>query len=610
MKKIIVLFAIIVMVVAAVNAQVNITMPEYDDNEHFLHLGDEDNLLFFNVQNNGINPVILQEVGISTMNLNFMAPAPDMEFYLYHNGEYSSPSFYLFDINFPILGDVIQPGEQITYYVKGQVSQFSPIGASFKLGLSGPGNFQMLEENSGIAITPVVSAGWGNQWTIVNSQTNPNQPMHRMDIYPYRNPSETTNEFPASRYVLDTLYVYPGQYINYSGVMNMMPGNSYPNSVVTMDSYVSIGSLYNDLVPWFHYWQNGYLANLGLLYTNEFQMAWVSNTYEGIDCCGLMAISIQNQMMPGNMGQIHTSLNITNNTPQGLIQETCIDNKHIVSNTGVIGDIDGTGFVDQGDPNIGIQQWINQEILQTSFNPTDSINIMRQACLAPHPSTANIWALNGFVHNPNDPFFSSLGIGQEYESFLNGPLPNYTNDNGLITIDTGDNFASIFWRNSNGSYDGQDIIITGNNRALKWSIATGIEPFEIEILRNEIQFQIPPDAKLLSVSTKQLNYTPVASDDPIIPIATPILNNAFPNPFTSQTSICYNLPKSQDVQIGIYNVKGQLVKTLVDEIKTTGDYSVTWNGTDQNGRVVSTGIYFCKMVSEKYSATKKVILIK
>jgi flagellar hook assembly protein FlgD len=64
------------------------------------------------------------------------------------------------------------------------------------------------------------------------------------------------------------------------------------------------------------------------------------------------------------------------------------------------------------------------------------------------------------------------------------------------------------------------------------------------------------------------------------------------------------------VTIEVYNLKGQLVRTLVNEIKTAGNYSVVWNGRDNNNQPVSSGVYFYKMNTGKYSSTKKMILMK
>jgi flagellar hook assembly protein FlgD len=64
------------------------------------------------------------------------------------------------------------------------------------------------------------------------------------------------------------------------------------------------------------------------------------------------------------------------------------------------------------------------------------------------------------------------------------------------------------------------------------------------------------------------------------------------------------------VRIDIYNIKGQLVKTLVNELKEPGRYSVIWNGDDNQANKVASGIYFYRLITDGYNSTKKMLLMK
>ncbi|MCF7912051.1 MAG: T9SS type A sorting domain-containing protein, partial [Candidatus Cloacimonetes bacterium] len=64
------------------------------------------------------------------------------------------------------------------------------------------------------------------------------------------------------------------------------------------------------------------------------------------------------------------------------------------------------------------------------------------------------------------------------------------------------------------------------------------------------------------------------------------------------------------VRMEVYNVKGQKIRTLVNENMPAGTYQAIWNGTDDHNRKVASGIYFYKMISGKYTSTKKMILMK
>ena len=84
----------------------------------------------------------------------------------------------------------------------------------------------------------------------------------------------------------------------------------------------------------------------------------------------------------------------------------------------------------------------------------------------------------------------------------------------------------------------------------------------------------------------------------------------YPNPFNPETFIKYQLPQNTDISIKVYNIYGQLVKTLLDEKRDAGYYSVIWNGLDNKDQRVASGIYFYKLHSEKFVKIKKMIVVR
>ena len=84
----------------------------------------------------------------------------------------------------------------------------------------------------------------------------------------------------------------------------------------------------------------------------------------------------------------------------------------------------------------------------------------------------------------------------------------------------------------------------------------------------------------------------------------------YPNPFNLETIINYNLSNPGMVNLSIYNIKGELIKTLLNEKEKAGERSVLWNGKDNYQKQVSSGIYLYKMKAGKYTSTKKMILLK
>ncbi|MCK4640423.1 MAG: T9SS type A sorting domain-containing protein, partial [Candidatus Marinimicrobia bacterium] len=88
------------------------------------------------------------------------------------------------------------------------------------------------------------------------------------------------------------------------------------------------------------------------------------------------------------------------------------------------------------------------------------------------------------------------------------------------------------------------------------------------------------------------------------------LGQNYPNPFNPTTTIQYHIPRNEWVQLDIYNLQGELVKTLWSGDKAAGDYRVQWNGTDKLGRPVASGIYLSKLVTPTMTASKKMLLLK
>jgi len=88
------------------------------------------------------------------------------------------------------------------------------------------------------------------------------------------------------------------------------------------------------------------------------------------------------------------------------------------------------------------------------------------------------------------------------------------------------------------------------------------------------------------------------------------LEQNYPNPFNSQTIIQYNLAHACHTKLEIYNIAGQKVITLVNRYQQPGAYQVNWDTKDQDGREVPSGIYLCRMSTDKFISTKKIDLIR
>ena len=102
-------------------------------------------------------------------------------------------------------------------------------------------------------------------------------------------------------------------------------------------------------------------------------------------------------------------------------------------------------------------------------------------------------------------------------------------------------------------------------------------------------------------------------EEAVVPESFALFQNN-PNPFNMSTIITYDVPQLRNgttrVKIQIYNTQGQLVRTLEDRDRTTGRYTVQWDGTDDLGRFVSSGVYFYKLIANNVVLSKKLAVMK
>lgn len=143
------------------------------------------------------------------------------------------------------------------------------------------------------------------------------------------------------------------------------------------------------------------------------------------------------------------------------------------------------------------------------------------------------------------------------------------------------------------SYSGVDSFL--NNESIKELVADSNGKIWILSYINLTVFDYPA-----SVAKENSNETPQISFS---------LSN-YPNPFRTATTIKYTLPDTGKVRIEVYNIKGQRVKTLINEVKENGLNEIVWDGTDKNGKPVSSGIYSCKLTTPLLTDTIKLIRVR
>jgi hypothetical protein len=88
------------------------------------------------------------------------------------------------------------------------------------------------------------------------------------------------------------------------------------------------------------------------------------------------------------------------------------------------------------------------------------------------------------------------------------------------------------------------------------------------------------------------------------------LNCNYPNPFNPETQLQFSLAEPGVVKIDVYNLQGQLIKTLTNAYYPSGRYTVVWDGSDSDNKQVGSGIYFYRMKTKDYIETRRMSLIK
>jgi len=121
------------------------------------------------------------------------------------------------------------------------------------------------------------------------------------------------------------------------------------------------------------------------------------------------------------------------------------------------------------------------------------------------------------------------------------------------------------------------------------------------------------DSKQLQMSKSTNPYYFLAISDPqnctsVSPVVE--LKQNYTNPFNPTTNISYDLPEDGDVRLSVYNLKGQLVKQLLNKRDSLGPHTVVWDGTDSRGNKCSSGVYYYRLTTNGKSVSKKMLMLK
>ena len=230
------------------------------------------------------------------------------------------------------------------------------------------------------------------------------------------------------------------------------------------------------------------------------------------------------------------------------------------------------------------------------FNYPDSVNIDK------FDYEHNLIVESSFDYTSQNPIIGGLDVYKQSEKFIfvfNSMLSNYDHQFSYMITD---NIGNILVPEFSETIMEREMMEFSNNtifadNCVFMPIACGYKPLEGEYQRNYYVQKIDLSDYVHSV------------EDEIISSENSLY--CYPNPFNPSTTINFSIPIESNVELSIFNIKGQKVKTLVNDNLAKGNHSVVWLGKDEADKSVSSGVYFYKMrLDEKNESVKKCLLLK
>lgn len=208
-----------------------------------------------------------------------------------------------------------------------------------------------------------------------------------------------------------------------------------------------------------------------------------------------------------------------------------------------------------------------------------------------------------------NPFITGLGCGTDVDFYLDGGSPGINNFDVLEKTEAADYLFAY------PDYEGQDYYAGICNSTVNGSgveVRTVWLGFSYMSIRNGEEGM--PVRNYVAIRTGRCctQMLPSPNEDITgadIPVAT-ALGRSYPNPFNPATMISFDLAAKGPVSIRIYNVAGQLVRTLVNGERGAGRHSETWDGKNDAGYLLGSGVYFLKMKASSFESSRKLVLLR
>lgn len=229
------------------------------------------------------------------------------------------------------------------------------------------------------------------------------------------------------------------------------------------------------------------------------------------------------------------------------------------------------------------------------------------------------WRRGGGIYGQR---YSSNGTMQGNNFKINDDVVSRYFETTISMNDRG-NFVVAWQDNRNGEndpdvysqrYDNNGTML-GSNYRVNNDIGGNIQASpDVKLVNQHIYYtwedtRVPGQGYDIFARVDLFSSVSVAEKQPEI-IKVYVLYPNYPNPFNTETQIVFDIPKRINVTLVIYNITGQHIRTLIDAEKSQGSHILTWNSRDDSGHEVPSGVYFCRLITDDFSHTRKMLLVR
>lgn len=152
---------------------------------------------------------------------------------------------------------------------------------------------------------------------------------------------------------------------------------------------------------------------------------------------------------------------------------------------------------------------------------------------------------------------------------------------------------------TNGRRYYQYIVPTSvNGSTVSWPASYSLA--EMPWMQNNLTVEDPPNLGSINAVNENIN---------ILPNKYALYQN-YPNPFNPSTVITYSIMNPENVKLEVFNIVGEKIATLINQVQTAGVHSIAWNSENENGISVNSGVYLLKIQAGSFSKVQKMLLLK